>query len=67
MYFKETTMAEQGILKKHQSLNNVFLKKQQWMNNVFLKKQEWMNNVFWRKSNGWTMYFKETTMGELYI
>ena len=46
MYFKETTMAEQCILKKHQSLNNVFSQKQQWMNNVFLKKQEWMNNVF---------------------
>ena len=60
MYFKETTMAEQCILKKQQWLNNVCLKKQQCifkLNNVFfkettmaeqciLKKQQWLNNVF---------------------
>ena len=52
MYFKETTMAEQCILKKQQWLNNVFYN----VNNVFkettmaeqciLKKQQWLNNVF---------------------
>ena len=50
IYFKETTMAEQSILKKqHYILKKqqcwTMLKKQQWMKYI-LKKQQWLNNIF---------------------
>ena len=32
-----------------------------------LKKQQWLNNIFKKTNNGWTIYFKETTMAEQYI
>ena len=54
MYFKETTMAEQYILKKQQWLNNIFQRNNNGWTIYVLKKQQWLNNVC----------FKETTMAE---
>ena len=45
MYFKETTMAEQYILKKQQWLNNIF-KETTMAEQYILKKQQWLNNIF---------------------
>ena len=64
MYFKETTMAEQCILKKQQWLEQYIFKETTMAEQYILKKQQWLNNIFERNNNGWKIYFKETTMAE---
>ena len=50
MYFKETTMAEQYILKNNLFWNNngwtMYFKETTMAEQCILKKQQWLNNVF---------------------